>query len=70
MRETLVGAATATRDEAWTGSGQIKAMGATCGPPRPKLLEVVAQGQMGRPATGTRRLKFNSLEERRQHGAR
>jgi len=36
--------------EAWTGSGQIKAVGATCGPPRPERLVVVAQGQMDRPA--------------------
>ena len=35
-------------------SGQIEAVGATCGPSRPKRLVVVTQGQGCRPATGSR----------------
>ena len=35
-------------------SDQIEAVGATCGPSRPKRLVVVTQGQGCRPATGSR----------------
>ena len=36
-------------------SGQIEAVGATCGPSRPKWLVVATRSQGGRPATGSRR---------------
>ena len=49
-------------------SDQIEAVGATCGPSRPKRLVVVTQGQGCRPATGSRHrapsYKFTSTEHR------
>ena len=75
LGETLVGATTATR-RAQAPSGQIEAVGGTCGPPRSKRFVVVAQGRRGSPAAGSRprtlgkKFTTTKLAEERRAGGR